>query len=244
MKQILCIALLCVSFNFANAIIVRTNCPDYNANTHTIDSHCGSFRVNIELELGSPIPLLANYYLVDFKSNMGDIDGIQVNEFSTDIFGVRHFSINVPLAKPIPPQFLFYIQIRDGRNVLHQTDAMDPYLGTLAFNWSDCAGLNILNKNSTLNNTNQDFFKEPLNSKIRIFPNPFIDEFSIEYKGERNELVNIKIFDVNGTLKFSQEQFVNENFLKKISNLNLSKGIYVCRFTTHYIEKSIKLIKM
>jgi len=246
MKQILLTLILGLLFNVANAVILKTNCPDYNPSTHTIGTHLGFLRVNLELEFEDVEPLIAYYYEVDFKSNLGNVDGIKVSDFSVvDVYGNRSFSINIPVTKfALNTQFIFFAQIRDSSDIIYQTVEVNTYINNS----------NMINFGFKLSNTNPSAGKNILEGiggnqifspvNFKVFPNPFIDEFTVKSYGVQSESINIELFDLNGVLYYSNTHAGEEIFYEKTNDINLPKGVYFCRLSSANFEKNIRLIKM
>jgi beta-glucanase (GH16 family) len=81
------------------------------------------------------------------------------------------------------------------------------------------------------------------NSPERYFPNPVNDEINIALNSQNNELFDVKIYNMDGKMVFSNQQVVNDNMLT-INNLShLSQGMYIMTYTNKKSIKSLKMIK-
>lgn len=103
---------------------------------------------------------------------------------------------------------------------------------------NDSKANKIVTENSNLVNTNK------LASNTKIYPNPFIEDFTIQYQLEEAQEISIEIFDAKGALKYTYNEFQNEGFQEKsINETALLKGIYFCRLTTANKLETFKLVK-
>ena len=81
-------------------------------------------------------------------------------------------------------------------------------------------------------------------NKLKISPNPFLDNFDLYFSSQTTENVEIKIYDLQGIEVFKTNKFTNigENYIN-ISNLDLSSGVYIVNINTSSGVLSQKLIK-
>lgn len=80
----------------------------------------------------------------------------------------------------------------------------------------------------------------------KIYPNPIVKEFTVEYQAIKNEEVTFEVFDINGSLVYATKFRHQDNGLysKQINNLNLIKGIYFCRIENAESQKTIKITQL
>lgn len=79
----------------------------------------------------------------------------------------------------------------------------------------------------------------------KIFPNPFTEDFTVQYQIEEAQEVSIEILNANGASKYVHNEYQNEGFYQKnISEIDLPKGIYFCHFKTGNKLETFKLVKM
>lgn len=81
-------------------------------------------------------------------------------------------------------------------------------------------------------------------SEILIYPNPFENSFTIDYKVEKAEIVTIEIFDVLGNLVevVLSEYKMTGIYSKNINSMQLKDGIYILKYSDNssLIQKIIK----
>ncbi|NLN74091.1 MAG: T9SS type A sorting domain-containing protein, partial [Bacteroidales bacterium] len=78
-------------------------------------------------------------------------------------------------------------------------------------------------------------------NEIAVYPNPFNDDFTIDFKNSDEEDFIIEIADVNG--KIWHKQIVNSSKLVKINTEKLPKGVYILKITNNFNLINRKLIK-
>jgi len=97
------------------------------------------------------------------------------------------------------------------------------------------------NKNTLESNDIE--ISEKFNSS-KAYPNPFTQDFTIQYRIEQSQDVSIEVFDAHGALKYVQNEYYNEGFYEKnINEITLPKGIYFCCLKTENNLEIFKLIK-
>jgi len=84
-----------------------------------------------------------------------------------------------------------------------------------------------------------------------IYPNPATNFTKIEFLSENDSKININIFDINGILKFQQDNFLVQKGLNTFTwNLidnkgtKLNQGLYYCNFTINKQSYNYKIIIM
>lgn len=103
-------------------------------------------------------------------------------------------------------------------------------------------GTNIETAPKTINVNSIDIESHKLYTSI--FPNPFLDEFTIQYQISKPQNVRIEVFDASGTMRYLHDKQYNQDSYQKTFNTTfLSKGVYYCRFVTENSQRTFKLIK-
>ena len=94
----------------------------------------------------------------------------------------------------------------------------------------------------SLTNTNELVQEE---YSIKVFPNPFDQYISLEYRNDSYDPVRLEIFNELGQLidtkEYNDQKTINENLL---TQPDISSGIYYLRFTIGYKNEMIKVIKI
>ncbi|HNC32046.1 MAG TPA: T9SS type A sorting domain-containing protein, partial [Cyclobacteriaceae bacterium] len=83
--------------------------------------------------------------------------------------------------------------------------------------------------NELITNVDPEFWE----NHIRAFPNPFNNQFSIQYTAVQPSFVKIQIFDSNGKLVWISERYAEvegENRIAVVTD-QLNSGIYHCRLS-------------
>lgn len=250
MKQILFTLFFGLVFNVANAIILIANCPDMNTTTNTIHIFCGQIRIGLIIEPESGETLnqsIINGMELDFISNH-IIRTISGNDFKKTGNSWICFLNFIP--KKSENNLLFVAYLKEDEDIVGSLFLVNnlPLIGPSSYQGPNPCRQNNIN-NMTLDKNLHEFSFENISnidnyihSVIKIYPNPFVDEFTIEYNAE---ITKIEILDVNGILHYNLN--VNPNnyeFRKQINNFNLPKGVYVCRLKSENSEYNLKIIKM
>lgn len=87
--------------------------------------------------------------------------------------------------------------------------------------------------------------KETNNPDIKIYPNPFIENISMQFDLQKSEILKVEIFNIQGSLCY----FSNDlNLSKGLQTLNfdldyLQNGLYYCKISTNTYSKCFKLNK-
>jgi subtilisin family serine protease len=83
------------------------------------------------------------------------------------------------------------------------------------------------------------------NNFIRVYPNPFKNNFTVLIKPQHTATGTFRLFDASGRLYFSQQIPLQENIIQLI-NFNkiqpLENGMYILKFTDGKSKASFKLI--
>ena len=110
----------------------------------------------------------------------------------------------------------------------------------------------ITNNTLTVNVTNNEEFTAYFKATDYIFdvyPNPFVDEFIVNYEIPEEKQVSLKLYDVVGR---EVMELISNNDFQQAGNYSitidtrkysLSDGIYFLKFTTSDFSKMIKLVK-
>ena len=82
---------------------------------------------------------------------------------------------------------------------------------------------------------------------LKLYPNPVINSFVLEYTLEQNEVMTIGIYDINGKLikAFLSNTKINKGRIKEQLDIrDLQSGIYIVRISSDSLNNNIKLIKL
>ena len=84
---------------------------------------------------------------------------------------------------------------------------------------------------------------EPMSGNLSctVFPNPFSDQFSLEFPGEEN-ILRFEIFDMTGRQIYFSDNIVAATELN-ISASEWKTGVYFSRFTTESGTGNFRLVK-
>lgn len=87
--------------------------------------------------------------------------------------------------------------------------------------------------------------KELINPDIKIFPNPFIDNFFIQFDLQKSDIFKVEIYNFQGKLCYFSE---NLNLFKGIQTLHfnvdyLQNGLYYCKISSKILSNSLKIVK-
>jgi beta-glucanase (GH16 family) len=81
------------------------------------------------------------------------------------------------------------------------------------------------------------------NVKIRAFPNPVVDQISLELNNDSNGRAMFKVYDISGALVYSREAVV-ENGNAQLKGLDaLPKGLYIITYIKDGLSGTVKFIK-
>jgi len=258
MKQIIFTALTLLVFVAINQNafcqkIVDGNCPDYDGTClHTYD---GKTYMHIELSLA---PFYESLFLNDdwyvefitedetktisknrfkrFNVSNGYFGGYECNDFRFRIFPKGASNSNsITLNVRASDGFLwttFYASFVICENVgPRPPESTTPSYKTANqdSNYDKFSNLNITMANN-----------------FKIYPNPIVSDFTIEYPVNQNEAVTFQIFDIEGRsiyateLKHQNTGFYAEHF----NSLPLTKGVYFCKIQSGNSQKSLRVTKL
>jgi subtilisin family serine protease len=85
------------------------------------------------------------------------------------------------------------------------------------------------------------------NSNIKIYPNPFKNNFTILIKPQHTSTGTFKMYDANGKLYFTKQISLQQGITQVINFSGmqpLQKGLYILRFSDGNNNQSIKLMKL
>jgi hypothetical protein len=107
-------------------------------------------------------------------------------------------------------------------------------------------GISINTQYSNNNKTGDTDIEINNSINIKSYPNPFVSDFTIEYQLNQSSKVIITIFD-----SFGKPTYVLENsrihnagsYSVKVSNLDISPGVYFLSIKTEQDTETIKIVK-
>ncbi len=114
----------------------------------------------------------------------------------------------------------------------------------------DRIGYGIPNFHKAFDDLNQQRALKNINnilgtSWIKIFPNPFSDNFSVAIKPKNTATAIFNLYDASGRLHFSKQVSLqaNQNQVIKFENFQpLQRGIYTLKFSDEVSKQSFKLV--
>lgn len=83
--------------------------------------------------------------------------------------------------------------------------------------------------------------------QLKVYPNPFSNEFNLQYTISKETPVTIKIYDSTGKLKqIVMEEILHypNDYTHNVDTHNLENGIYIINIITQYEQQSQELIKL
>lgn len=83
------------------------------------------------------------------------------------------------------------------------------------------------------------------NSNIKIYPNPFKDQFIVLIKPQNTATGTFRLYDVVGKLYFTKQVSLQQGMTQVINFANmqpLQKGMYILRFSDGISKQSLKLV--
>ena len=106
-------------------------------------------------------------------------------------------------------------------------------------------GLIALARYTDLNLSNQNF-TSTIPTPI-VYPNPFLEEFTLEYYLQNSDMVSIEIIDLQGKVVqtiLKNKEFSQGSHLQKINSTSaLSSGSYILKLSTTKESQSIMILK-
>jgi len=112
--------------------------------------------------------------------------------------------------------------------------------GATLSSFQPTGGFHYCQNNNRLLNSNFEL------DDYKIFPNPIVEDFTVEYNAIQNEELSFEIFDIKGRSIYTSQfrHKVDGFYSKQVNNLNLQKGVYFCRIKTDNSQKTIKITKL
>lgn len=101
----------------------------------------------------------------------------------------------------------------------------------------------LYEKNNTTTLANK---KISVSKTVRVYPNPFRNEITVEYRLNESGKVYLSLYDSNGVMR---QRLVDQYDPKlgtktvQLENLNLPPGIYYCQFKSNEKTETFKLLK-
>jgi len=256
MKQIvftvLILALVAISNNAMSYAIVGANCPHFNMSQNCLEPANGETWIRIKVNFPPNSNIENTNWSIDFSvSDPSQYEKIHKNEFVN--YGGGEYLLRNMYRFPIPTDaqsYVFALFLKAENNGLLVTEEFpfnicggnNPYRLENPFSNNLPGTKNYLDGNfkldSNLNQTVLDDFK--------VYPNPIISDFTIEYQTNQNEEITLQIFDIKGRSIY-KTQFNHQysgQYQKYFDNLNLSKGVYFCNIQTVSFHKTLKLTKL
>ena len=148
-----------------------------------------------------------------------------------------------------PDDFIMFIS--DGENYTHNDNIIDPvmdFMGTLVIpiyvndgqDNSNTVYMNIEVGTNSIDNY--------LSENIKIYPNPFTDNLSIEFNGSlnpRDNSLEINLFDNKGVLIRVWHEFFQENEKLELNGLNyITPGNYTLIIKNSFILYRYHIVKL
>jgi len=257
MKQILFTALLCALFSFSQNVycqdqIILTNCPDFDTievcmNTR-LDANVGEFAL-IDIYVNIPPEIQNNNWRVQFAT-------------TTSVF-IEHWNFRNSQRAGYTHEFSHVLPINENQNtyvfavyLLDDVSGFRAYgkqmtFGLCGSNSSQKLSANV-DKNFHINKSTDGSNFEPSRlmneqnfNNFQVFPNPFKENFNIQYEATQNEDVVLEIYDISGNLLYkTMFQHMNSGIYNQgIENLAFEKGAYICKVQTSKNQNTIKLLK-
>lgn len=98
---------------------------------------------------------------------------------------------------------------------------------------------------STLSPVKEVSINDAVNDEIKVYPNPFTNELTIETLNTENTISTIQIIDISGRVLINQTNAVTKGLSSvKLSNTNnLAAGIYFVKVSSNGIVKTMKIVK-
>lgn len=257
MKQLLFTALLCAFFSFSQNIycqdqIIFTNCPDLDTIAHCMDTRwdttVGEFAL-IDIKVNVPTEILNNNWKIQFAT-------------SSSVF-IEYWNFRTIIDEDYTHEYSYVLPINSSQSrYAFAVYLVDDVSGLIAYgpqmtfdvcdsNSSQKLFANIeenIDLNKYIGGTQFELtsiLNEQNITDIEVFPNPFGENFSIQYETIQNEDVVLEIFDTTGNLKFTTtfQHMTSGIYQQSIENLTLEKGIYICKVRSNKSQNTIKLLR-
>jgi minor extracellular serine protease Vpr len=131
------------------------------------------------------------------------------------------------------------------RNILAQTAILDSFTGVLPGAGTNIWGHGKINAYSALKAAALTAGIGPMpggNLDCRLYPNPNAGKFSIEYTSDRQQVLAIEIYDINGATVYTDNWNVNaDDNIKQLDLSKLSSGIYLAKVSSPQGSTMIKV---
>lgn len=132
------------------------------------------------------------------------------------------------------------------KNIIFSTAIVDSYTGAIPAAGTNIWGHGKINAYAAIKQAIQNagvYNFEGKKLDCVLFPNPNGGVFTLDYTGDKNEKLNIAVYNISGQLVTSQEWNVNSGENQKELNLsNLAKGYYVVKLMSATGAVSIKTL--
>lgn len=258
MKQVIfttfLIAYIAISQNAFSQAGIIGNCPHYDPVTQCLTPYDatpfeGQTATKIEVsfqKIGKNPTIENTNWYVWFLSSDGQQVLIPKSDFVKEL-GVYKYKNNYNASWfwfPLPPNatsfsFTMYLMKQNG------TVAKSFYAP-----FQICQGNNRLSSpdlQGTKNNSSISIESlENVTEDFKIYPNPVISDFTVEYQSIQNEVVVFQIFDIEGRTIYTT-QFEGQDtgfYARQFNNLNLTKGLYFFNIQSDNFKKMLKVTKL
>lgn len=132
------------------------------------------------------------------------------------------------------------------KDVLFSTAIVDNYTGAIPATGTNIWGHGKINAYAAIKKVIQDLGVYNFQGKkldCVLFPNPNEGVFTLDYTGDRNEKLNVSVYNISGQVVSAQEWAVNSGTNQKELNLSyLAKGYYVVKLASATGSVSIKTL--
>jgi len=256
MKQILLVTLFSIS-TYLTAVgdIIWSNWPCMNANAGCIFECGNKIKIDIYVDYTQFRLAAGPSWRIEFSSNHGDIT-VQFSDFN-EIDNSGIYTNRIELSKGTDSFIDYSVQLFDSPDAVvdEEADFKDicPFAQIL-FGPRPIFLPKLSNQNSQndpIKNTNQSaleesFSKVSQNTQIKVFPKPFYNKLTIQCDTSLKEKILMEIYDLNGVLKYSKELNASHQlnkFQENIYDINLLKGVYICKIYSKNFKKLFRLVK-
>lgn len=246
MKQILLIALSCIIYFTSNAAILIANCPQVQTNSSgeitCIEAPNNWLTIDLKLEGGLP-PGFNSNWKVDFCTNINTFYNIPAG-------GLAGGGMSFVTNKGSHDYYLFAAYLKNPLGQIVQQLANGNSTGNQMYAdiCEPCTNCKYSSNNSLKDKIapqNIFYSNQNIQADVKVFPNPFVDHFNVEYYFEDSNQATIEIFDINGVL-IHKKSYTNakQGILREKFNLNISSGLYFARITTGAKVDNLTLTKL
>jgi aminopeptidase N len=191
----------------------------------------------------------------DFKRNMEAASGVDLTEFFNDWFygqgypsynvqwtqiGNDYVKINMNQATSHPSVSFFPLPVAlQFKNATQQKTIVvnNTYNGEVFFNnigfVADTVIIDpdywLITNNNVSQKVSDDITGENI---VQVFPNPFLNNFSLYLHNFNSQKAYLKIYDAKGNLVLEQNIVVNSSLYTTINTQSFPKGIYIIKLQT------------